>query len=403
MKIILILLLGCVMSMVASQEMNVSYGTHPQQAYDIYLPDSWNEETPVVVFIHGGGWQAEHRQRDYYKPFVQRLFNAGDNIIINMDYRLVTPGGDFYVFPDQIEDVENTIKHAQRNFDLSHNPVVLTGNSAGGHLALWYYFNQITPIDKIIPICAPYDGTIEVRPGVQYFQASLASWLRNQFIDIEQYDFQTEQEAIDFASPHTFANRELNDILYVHMTGDPLHQLEAVQRDYPDLNYHIYDTWHSGWMNQPHRDDLIERMIEYIGTPSEICKPPVNVDIQRTSHTTATIDMDRSFAYQGSANRAGRPLRPYPMYGMGNMIMPHSQSSLVPAFDYDIWLRTICADGTFSPWSEAFYIPLFEDIPSGDAVYYNLQGIKMKGEFESFPRGFYIKTDGKTSTKTYKK
>lgn len=386
----------------ASQEMDVAYGSHPQQLYDIYLPDSWNDNTPVVVFIHGGGWQAVHRQRDYYRPFVQRLFNAGDNIVINMDYRLVAEGGDFYVFPDQINDIENTISHAKANFDLSNNPVILTGNSAGGHLALWYYFNQVTPIEKIIPICAPYDGTIEVRPGVQYFQSALAPWLQNQFVDVDYYGTQTKQEIIEFASPHTFANREYNDIFYVHMTGDPMHQLEAIRRDYPNLNYHVYDTWHSGWMSQPHRNDLIQRMIDFIGAPQEICPVPTNVIIERTSHTTAILDLDRSFNYQGSANRAGKPLRPYPMYGMNDMTIPFKHRALVPSFDYDVWLRTICADGSYSEWSEAYYIPLYNDESSNEVIYYNLQGRRMHENFESFPRGFYIKTDGKTSSKFYK-
>ena len=88
---------------------------------------------------------------------------------------------------------------------------------------------------------------------------------------------------------------------------------------------------------------------------------PYMVELWRSSPTTASVDAgNKLWSYQGSANRAGRPLRPYPMYGMDNMNMPFEHRALVPAFDYDVWLRTICGDGTFSAWAGPFYIPTFE-------------------------------------------
>ena len=85
------------------------------------------------------------------------------------------------------------------------------------------------------------------------------------------------------------------------------------------------------------------------------------VVLNRTSPTTATFNAGNSvWHYQGSANRAGRPLRPYPMYGMNDMTVPHTQYALVPAFEYDVWLRTICDDGSFSPWAGPYFIPTFE-------------------------------------------
>ena len=98
-----------------------------------------------------------------------------------------------------------------------------------------------------------------------------------------------------------------------------------------------------------------------IGDACEECDLPYMVELARTSPTTATFNAGNSvWHYQGSANRAGRPLRPYPMYGMNDMTVPHTQYALVPAFEYDVWLRTICDDGSFSPWAGPYFIPTFE-------------------------------------------
>lgn len=41
---------------------NVSYGTDPKQAMDIYLPAGRKaSETPFLVLIHGGGWTSGDR------------------------------------------------------------------------------------------------------------------------------------------------------------------------------------------------------------------------------------------------------------------------------------------------------------------------------------------------------
>ena len=97
-----------------------------------------------------------------------------------------------------------------------------------------------------------------------------------------------------------------------------------------------------------------------LGDACEACDVPYMVELTRTSDTTATFTAGNSvWHYQGTANRAGRPLRPYPMYGMNDMTVPHTQYALVPAFEYDVWLRTICGDGTYSAWSGPYFIPTY--------------------------------------------
>ncbi len=101
-----------------------------------------------------------------------------------------------------------------------------------------------------------------------------------------------------------------------------------------------------------------------IGDACEACGIPTGVVLNRLGDTTADFIAENwTWHYQGSANRAGRPLRPYPMYGMTDMSIeggtPYVQHRLIPVFDYDIWLRTICPEGGYSAWIGPIYLPRF--------------------------------------------
>ncbi len=125
-----------------------------------------------------------------------------------------------------------------------------------------------------------------------------------------------------------------------------------------------------------------------IGDACEACSVPYMVELHRTSPTSATFNAGNSiWHYQGTANRAGRPLRPYPMYGMYDMTVPHTQNSLVPAFEYDVWLRTICPEGGYSAWAGPFLLPThsipsrlkiqFTVVPNPTKDFINFENIKV--------------------------
>jgi len=99
---------------------------------DVYRPQEAKAPTPVVLAIHGGGWVAGAKEGAllYLVPFMQMGF-----AVVNVEYRLakVSPA------PAAVEDCLCALHWLGRNakkynFDLSK--VIVTGDSAGGHLAL---------------------------------------------------------------------------------------------------------------------------------------------------------------------------------------------------------------------------------------------------------------------------
>lgn len=240
---------------------DLSYGEHPQQVYDFYKGTS----NKLFIFLHGGSWWATHRQRDYYRgQFVEPFVNAHPDInVINMDYRLLVEGNeDIHVLPSQIDDVQAVMAiYAEKGYQIT-----LGGNSAGGHLALWYYLNQIEPKPHNVAfITAAYDGTVPMG-NTFYFDVGLRPWIKPIFVD-PSLGFETMMEVAIYASPSTYANPELDDILAIFATNDaevPISQMSRMQEDYPDIEYVEYNTWHSGWHAGAFRAQAVEEVYNFI-------------------------------------------------------------------------------------------------------------------------------------------
>jgi len=111
---------------------------------DIYMPPNEGRLTPVVINIHGGGWN--HGSKEKQKGFGS--FFKIKMAVVNMSYRLV----DVAPAPAAIEDVRSVliylVKHAEElNIDTSK--IIVMGGSAGGHLAMMGgYLNNNTTFDK---------------------------------------------------------------------------------------------------------------------------------------------------------------------------------------------------------------------------------------------------------------
>ncbi|MEK4138243.1 alpha/beta hydrolase [Kurthia sp. FSL E2-0154] len=108
-----------------------SYGEQANQDLKIYQKGlKKGEKTPVVLYIHGGGWYAGDKANVGKKP---GYFNKKGYTFISMNYRLSPVGN----YEDQASDVAAAMKwivdHADQ-YHLDANQITLMGHSAGGHL-----------------------------------------------------------------------------------------------------------------------------------------------------------------------------------------------------------------------------------------------------------------------------
>jgi len=99
---------------------------------DLYLPRNVTGPNPTLIYIHGGGWVGGTKESSVLSlmPYLEMGWS-----VVNVEYRL----GRVSLAPAAVEDcrcaLRWVISHAKEyNFDTGK--IVVTGHSAGGHLAL---------------------------------------------------------------------------------------------------------------------------------------------------------------------------------------------------------------------------------------------------------------------------
>lgn len=112
---------------------NLDYGGagNPRQQLDLYLPEKPSEKKrPVIVFIHGGGWQSGSREDG---RVIFPLLDDGVYAGASIGYRLTGEA----IWPAQVHDCKAALRWLAEHGDqhgLDSKRMALFGISAGGHL-----------------------------------------------------------------------------------------------------------------------------------------------------------------------------------------------------------------------------------------------------------------------------
>lgn len=112
------------------------YGPDPLQFGELWLPEGPGPH-PVVIMIHGGCWRADLPGLELMDHAVADLRERG-MAVWNLEYRRIGHDGGGY--PGTFLDVAKGVDHLRvlaGEYALDLSRLVLTGHSAGGHLAVW--------------------------------------------------------------------------------------------------------------------------------------------------------------------------------------------------------------------------------------------------------------------------
>jgi acetyl esterase/lipase len=99
---------------------------------DLYLPQGLHE-APVLVDVHGGGWQLGDRK--FYRHWGSYLAKHG-HAVFAIEYRLMKPG--VKTWPGVVYDCRAAVQLLRANagdFGLDPERIGLIGDSAGAHLS----------------------------------------------------------------------------------------------------------------------------------------------------------------------------------------------------------------------------------------------------------------------------
>lgn len=118
---------------------DVAYGGHEKQTFDLWLVPDATEPTPLVLFIHGGGFRSGDKSAAP-PPVVDKYLKAGVAFAA-MNYRLSDVGP----YPIMMEDSARglqTIRHRASEWNINPERIACYGGSAGAGISLWLAFHE---------------------------------------------------------------------------------------------------------------------------------------------------------------------------------------------------------------------------------------------------------------------
>lgn len=170
---------------------NFTYAEEQLQSLDLLKPQNIKENTPLVILIHGGSWF--FGEKESLRPIQEYLYKQ--NIpSANINYRLELGK---ITYKEQLEDIHRAVEFLYKNAKKLEIPrqFIIMGESAGGHLALLYGYQNPDKVSKIISLSAPTDFysknylkktlyhwytkmIFEWAVGVKYSEGNLAAFMK---------------------------------------------------------------------------------------------------------------------------------------------------------------------------------------------------------------------------------
>ena len=137
------------------------YAAHEDAVVDLHLPDGPADR--VVVLIHGGFWKAAYDRR-HTRSMARALADRG-LVVATPEYRRVGNGGGWPVTTDDVLLAVRRLPELLDRVGIGASPLVLTGHSAGGHLALWLATTDL-PVQRVVALAPVCDLGEAIRLGL---------------------------------------------------------------------------------------------------------------------------------------------------------------------------------------------------------------------------------------------
>ena len=116
---------------------DVKYGDHQKQAFDIWLAKTdGGKPTPLVIFIHGGGFRGGDK-KGVSGQLIKSYLEQGISFA-SMNYRLSDVGPYPIMMNDSARGLQ-FIRSKAKEWNLDSKRVACYGGSAGAGISLWWW------------------------------------------------------------------------------------------------------------------------------------------------------------------------------------------------------------------------------------------------------------------------
>lgn len=197
-------------------EANIPYDHYADTVLDILQPGTAAlAKRPGVIMIHGGGWvngTKESMVKKFCLPYLKQGF-----VVCNVEYRLARVA----TAPAAVEDVLKAAAWFRKNagrYKVDPKRIVVTGGSAGGHLALMVGLTpksaKLGPVTKVAAVVNWYGITdvADLLAGPDRRKWAV-TWLPPQ---------PGRLELARRVSPMTYVRKNVPPVLTIHGDADPV-------------------------------------------------------------------------------------------------------------------------------------------------------------------------------------
>lgn len=130
---------------------DIPYGEHERHKVDIFLPKNVKSDSGLILYIHGGGWHCGDKFGHYDDT---KHFSKLGYICATMNYRFVS---EEISVSDELDDITAALKAVKNEcakYGFNTEKLILSGGSAGSHLALLYAYTRkdVSPV-KPVAVC----------------------------------------------------------------------------------------------------------------------------------------------------------------------------------------------------------------------------------------------------------
>jgi acetyl esterase/lipase len=123
---------------------DVAYGSHPKQKIDFWKAES-SKPTPLLFFIHGGGWQGGERK--VAGAMIKPMLDAGISVV-SIEYRFINEATADKVVPPvkgPLTDAARALQFVRSKateWNIDKARIGASGGSAGACSSLWLAFHD---------------------------------------------------------------------------------------------------------------------------------------------------------------------------------------------------------------------------------------------------------------------
>ncbi len=122
---------------------DVTYGDNERNTLDIWLAKSENE-TPLLIFIHGGGFVGGNKESAYRKNNIKRFLKLLENNIsfATINYRFMNNDDGILSSLNDAKMALQFLRYNNKKFNINKTKIGLMGSSAGATSSLWIGFSD---------------------------------------------------------------------------------------------------------------------------------------------------------------------------------------------------------------------------------------------------------------------